>query len=135
MRRGRSGILRRLEFFEIDRAVFLFFELLDFELGVFQSGFADLQQLGAFFEFGQELGKRNLTRFHRFDDGFEFSECPFEGKFGVFGVHERTRCAVDFGISNNLWATVLAEITAQIVSMGQRKPRPKCVVNFPFRSE
>ena len=48
---------------------------------------ADLQQLRAFLEFGQQLGQRHLAGFHRLDDGFQFAEGSFEREFRVRDIH------------------------------------------------
>ena len=88
-RRGRGGGFvhqavgaercRRFSFapsfklFERDAAVFLFLQLLDFQLSVLETRLADLQELCSFLEFREQLGERHLARFHRFDDGLELA--------------------------------------------------------------
>jgi hypothetical protein len=62
-------------------------ELFDLELGLLEAGLADLEQLAALLEFGQQVGQGHVARFHRFDDGLEFGEGGFEGEFGFFGFH------------------------------------------------
>src|ERR1035437_10301442 len=63
--------------------------LLDFQLGLLQAGFAELEELVALLKFGQQLSQRNFARFHRFHDGLEFGQGVLEGEFGVFGIHAR----------------------------------------------
>src|SRR5262245_3760150 len=47
--------------FEAQRAVFLFLQLLDFQLGVLQTGLAELQEFGTFLEFRQQFGERHFA--------------------------------------------------------------------------
>ena len=73
----------------------LLFELLDFHLGVLEAQLANLEQLAAFLELGQQFGERHFTRFHRFNDGFELGERDLETELcflGFLGVHPVTLC-------------------------------------------
>ena len=80
------------EFLEDCGGALLFFEHLNLQLGILEPAFADLEQSGAFLEFREQVGQRHIARFHRFDDGLEFAEGGFKGKFGVNGVHGDGPC-------------------------------------------
>lgn len=75
-----SGVAGGVERREGGRAVLLFFKLFDFEFGFFETGFAGFEQGVALFELGEELGQRNVARFHGFDDGFKAGEGVLEGR-------------------------------------------------------
>lgn len=71
-------------------AFFGLFELFDFQLGVFQSGFAGFEQFIAFLKFGQQLSQGHVAGLHGLDNTLEFGEGGFKGKFGIFGFHGPT---------------------------------------------
>ena len=69
-------------------AVFLFFEQLYFHFGVFETRFANFEELVALFVFRQKVGQRHVAGFHGVNDGFELSEGVFEGEsFVGLGFH------------------------------------------------
>lgn len=101
---GERGLVGAggLERLECGGAIFLFFEFLDFEFGVLQAGFADFEELGAFFVFAEQFGEGNLALFHRVNDGFQAIEGAFEAEFGVFIRFHRVTVRPESLISNNL---------------------------------
>lgn len=76
-RRRDSGAALGLEAGERS-AVFLFFEQLDLELGVFEAGFADFQEFGTLLKLGEEVGQRHVAGLHRLDDGLQLIEGGLE---------------------------------------------------------
>ena len=81
----------------------LFLEQFDLHLGVLQAVLAGLQEPAAFLEFRQQFGKRDLARFHRFNDGLELAERVIKGNFGVRRFHDRPTMGRSICISIHLW--------------------------------
>jgi hypothetical protein len=60
----------------------VFFDLLDAEFGGGEAGLALLVEFHAVLVVGEEFFEGEFVVFHRMDDGVEFVEGFFEGKFG-----------------------------------------------------
>ena len=79
-----------LKWNEARTTVLLFFQHLDFELGILEARFTDLEQLIAFLKAGQEVGEGDIAGFHGFDNPLKPFEGSFKGKdLSGFGLHGR----------------------------------------------